>query len=376
LIVEDDSSQPPEPVASAAAPDNAAIYFDGTSSRRRNVTLEFSDRLGISEQGQTLATWSYDDIRRADAPPGLLRVSCRGAPSLARLEVRLEGTAAQLVARCPSLDETVPGRGIGAIVGWSLAATASIILMVLFGVPLAADRLAPLLPPAFERRLGDVAESQIKKVFDGKTCDSPAGQAAFAKLMNTLRGAAGLDLSDGSAVLSSPIANAFALPGGKAFLLKGLLDKANDADEIAGVMAHELGHLKHLDNTRQLISTSGTSFLIGLLFGDVTGSSVLIFAGRTIVNASYSREAEYAADTFSIDVMRSLGRSPKKMGELLFRVTGKEGDSSISILANHPFTEDRLARMEKEDRKPTGPPLLSQQEWTALKAICESTAKH
>lgn len=374
--MEDDSSQPPEPVASAAAPDNAAIYFDGTSSRRRDVTLEFSDRLGISEQGQPLATWSYDDIRRADAPPGLLRVSCRSAPSLARLEIRLEGTTAQLVARCPSLDETAPGRGIGAIVGWSLAATASIILMVLFGVPLAADRLAPLLPPAFERRLGDVAESQIKTVFDGKTCDSPAGQAAFAKLMNTLRGAAGLDLSDGSAVLSSPIANAFALPGGKAFLLKGLLDKANDADEIAGVMAHELGHLKHLDNTRQLISTSGTSFLIGLLFGDVTGSSVLIFAGRTIVNASYSREAEYAADTFSIDVMRSLGRSPKKMGELLFRITGKEGDTGISILANHPFTEDRLARMEKEDRKPSGPPLLSQQEWTALKAICESTAKH
>ncbi len=353
-----------------------AIYFDGTSSRRRTVALVFGDRLGISEQTATLATWSYGDIRRADAPPGLLRVSCRGAPSLARLEVRSEGTAAQLVARCPNLDETAPGRGVWAIVGWSLAATASIVLMVLFGVPLAADRLAPLIPPSFERRLGDVAEGQIKSVFDGKTCDSPAGQAAFAKLMNTLRGAAGLDLSDGSTVLSSSVSNAFALPGGKAFLFKGLLDKANDADEIAGVMAHELGHLKHLDNTRQLISTSGTSFLIGLLFGDVTGSSVLIFAGRTIVNASYSREAEYAADTFSIDVMHRLGRSPKKMGELLFRVTGKEGDTGISILANHPFTEDRLARMTKEDRKPTGPPLLSPEEWTALKAICESTAKH
>ncbi len=171
-----------------------AIYFDGTSSRRRTVALVFGDRLGISEQTATLATWSYGDIRRADAPPGLLRVSCRGAPSLARLEVRSEGTAAQLVARCPNLDETAPGRGVWAIVGWSLAATASIVLMVLFGVPLAADRLAPLIPPSFERRLGDVAEGQIKSVFDGKTCDSPAGQAAFAKLMNTLRGAAGLDL--------------------------------------------------------------------------------------------------------------------------------------------------------------------------------------
>jgi predicted Zn-dependent protease len=88
--------------------------------------------------------------------------------------------------------------------------------------------------------------------------------------------------------------------------------------------------------------------------------------------ASYSREAEQNADTFSIDTMRALGLSPKPMGELLFRVTGREGDKSISILASHPLTEDRLARMKEEDRPPSQPPLLTPQEWTALKAICNS----
>nr|WP_315838754.1 M48 family metallopeptidase [Bradyrhizobium prioritasuperba] len=366
-----------DPVADpAAAVGSTAVYFDGTSNRRRVVTLVFKDGLEIYEQGVPLAIWPYDTVRRVDAPLELLRLSSQSAPSLARLEVREPATKTQVIARCRRMDDTAPGRGIGAIIGWSLAAALSIVLMVLFGVPLAADRLAPLIPASFERRLGDVAESQVKVVFDGKVCDSPQGQAAFVKLMNTLRGAAGLDLSDASAVLSSSTANAFALPGGKAFLLKGLLEKANDADEIAGVMAHELGHLAHRDTTRQMISTSGTSFLIGLLFGDITGSSVLIFAGRTVVNASYSREAEYDADTFSIDVMHRLGRSPKKMGELLFRITGKEGGTGISFLANHPFTEDRLARMTKEDRPVSGPPLLSPQEWTALKAICASTVKN
>jgi Zn-dependent protease with chaperone function len=353
-----------------------AIYFDGTSSRRRLVTLEFSDRLEINEYEHTLAAWPYADIRRADSPSGTLRVTCAAAPALARLEIRDTAVAAELIPRCARLDENIPGRhGIARIVGWSVAATVSIIAVVLFGVPLAADRLAPLVPQAFERRFGDVAEGQVKTVFGGKTCDSAPGQAAFAKLVNALRESAGLDTSIQTAVLASPIPNAFALPGGKVYLFNGLLAKAENADEIAGVLAHELGHLRHRDSTRNLIYNGGTSFLIGLLFGDISGSGALIFASRSLVSASYSREAEQNADTFAIDVMHRLGRPSKPMGELMFRVTGKEGDKSLSILASHPLTEDRLARMSKEDQPPGGPPLLTAAEWASLKAICGSNSK-
>jgi predicted Zn-dependent protease len=364
-----------EPGNASASPaaGGSAIYFDGTSSRRRQVTLAFKDQLEISEDEATLAAWPYDDVRRADSPSGTLRLTCLTAAALARLEIRDASVAAELISRCTRLDENTPGRrGIAAIVGWSLAATVSIILVVLLGVPLAADRLTPLVPQAFERRLGDVAEGQVKTLFGGKTCDNAPGQAAFTKLVNALREAAGLETSVQSTVLSTPVPNAFALPGGKVYLFSGLLAKADNPDEIAGVLAHELGHLRHRDGTRNLIYNGGTSFLIGLLFGDITGSGALIFASRSLVTASYSREAEQNADTFSIDVMRRLGRSPKAMGELLFRVTGKEGDHSVSILASHPLTEDRLARMSREDQPPSGPPLLTPAEWAALKAICDA----
>jgi Zn-dependent protease with chaperone function len=149
-----------------------------------------------------------------------------------------------------------------------------------------------------------------------------------------------------------------------------LIAKANGPDEIAGVIAHELGHLKHRDNMRGLIYNGGTSFLIGLLFGDITGSSAVIFASRTLVTSSYSREAETAADTFSIQMMQKLGRPPKAMGELMLRVTGKEGGRGLTIISTHPLTEDRLARMSKEDQTPKGAPLLTDAEWQALKGIC------
>jgi Zn-dependent protease with chaperone function len=354
-------------------PGGSAIYFDGTSSRRHAVTPGFHDRLEINADDRTLAIWSYADIRRADSPSGTLRLTCLTSPALARLEIRDAAVAAELISRCTRLDQDFPDRrGIARIVGWSIAAAVSIVGVIWFGIPLAADRLTPLVPQALERRLGAVADRQVTTLFGSKVCDNAAGQAAFSKLVNALREAAGLDTSIQTAVLATPVPNAFALPGGKVYLFNGLLARAQNPDEIAGVLAHELGHLRHRDSTRNLIYNGGTSFLIGLLFGDITGSSALIFASRSIVTASYTREAEQNADTFSIDVMHRLGRPTKPMGELLFRVTGKEGDKGLSFLANHPLTEDRLARMSKEDAAPSGPPLLTPQEWKSLKSICDS----
>ena len=361
----------PESPRQSARP---TIFFDGVSSRRRQVTLALGDALEIAEEGVAPLRWAYADIRRADSPAGVLRLACTSAPSLARLEIRDAALAADVAARCLRLDEhQTSRRGVAKIVGWSVAAAASIVCVVLFGVPLAADRLAPLVPKPIERRIGDASEVQVKTVFGGKACEDPAGKAAFVKLVNRLRDAAGLDDDAMTAgVLPTSIPNAFALPGGKVYLLKGLLDKAENPDEIAGILAHELGHLKHYDNMRGLIYNGGTSFLIGLLFGDVTGSSAVIFASRSVVEASYSREAETAADTFSIEIMHKLGRSPKPAAELMYRITGKEGGGLTSILASHPLTEDRLARMTKEDRPASGPPLLTDKEWQALKGICGS----
>lgn len=358
---------------SASAPERIAIYFDGQSNHRRQVTLALKDHLEISEPSEPPVRWPYAEIRRADGPSGMLRLSCLTASTLARLEIRDGATAAELVSRCPRLDQKLRERhGVGTIVGWSLAAAASMVAVVLFALPIAADRLAPLVPQALEQRFGDVAEEQIKTLFGSRLCQDAAGQAAWLRLVDTVTAAAALNTQARTGVLSSSVPNAFALPGGKIYLLSGLLARAENPDEIAGVLAHELGHLKHRDSTRSLIYNGGTSFLIGLLFGDITGSSALIFASRSLVTASYSREAEESADAFAIEVMHKLGRSPKPMGELLFRISGREADKSLSILANHPLTEDRLQRMSEEDRPASRPPLLTTEEWTSLKAICKS----
>jgi len=357
--------------AAIGPPGGPATYFDGVSSRRQAVSIALVNQL-VMRSDDNFVSWAYSDIRRVDSPTGTLRVSCLSAPPLARLEIRNGVLAAELVARCAEIDaHLLNGGAVERIVIWSVAAAASVVAVVLFAVPFAADRLTPLVPRTMERHLGEAAAVQLTTVFGDKICKGAAGQAAFAKLVEALRVPGGLDATVASEVLDTPIPNAYALPGGRFFLLSGLLEKARDPDEIAGVLAHELGHLKHRDNVRALIHNGGSSFLIGLLFGDVTGAGAALFASRTLVSASYSREAEHDADSFAIEVMHKLGRPTRPMGELMFRVTGKEGDKRPSILASHPLSEDRLERMRAEDRPPTGPELLSAEEWSALKGICK-----
>lgn len=360
--------------AQATLPANAAGYFNGRSNRKRTATLSLATAgLEIVEDGMLVDVWPYASIRRADGPHEILRLRSVTALPLARVEVFDPALQAAIAARCPSLD-LGEEKQTWRIVGWSLAAVTSIVLLGVYVVPIVADRLVPFVPQAFERRLGEAVDKQAEAIFGGKRCTGAEGQAAFTALVDKLKLAGGVDVPLSAAVLASHTPNAFALPGGKIFLLDGLIQKADSPDEIAGVLAHELGHVKHRDHLRQLIQTGGTSFLFGLLFGDVSGAGAVIFASRTLLNASYSREAEQNADGFAVDVMHKLGRSPKPMGDLLLRVTGAQANKSYTILASHPMTEARREAMIKADRPATGAALLTAPQWQALKSMCAGAA--
>jgi Zn-dependent protease with chaperone function len=353
---------------------HTAVFLDGRSNRKRSVELRFGPALDIVEQGAVVETWPYDQVRRADGPPGLLRLSSETAAPLARLEIADAATVRMVAANCKALNTGhASNRQTGRIVAWSAAAVCSILGLTYFGIPYAADRLAPLVPMAVEKRIGDGADKQVRVLFGDKICDRADGQAALTKMVDKLKRAGALDVDLEAKVIDSKTPNAFALPGGRVYLLDGLLQKANNADEVAGVMGHELGHVKNRDSMRRIIQTGGTSFLIGLLFGDVTGSTAMLYIGRELFDSSYSRENERDADGFAIEVMNKLGRSPKPMGEFLLRVTGQQATKSISILASHPMSEDRLARMAKHPPAVPGEPILSDAEWLALKNICKSS---
>jgi Zn-dependent protease with chaperone function len=360
-----------------------AVFYDGVNARRRAVTLKVTaSSLDIHGGGEWIACWPAGEIRRKDAPDGVLRVTREGGPDLARLDVTAPADQAAIRLHCHNLETREQRERTGRIVFWSAATAVSIILCVLFLIPLLAETLTPLIPIEYERRIGKAVDNQVRTIFRGKVCEAPEGAAALRAMTQRLSRVRGVDASLDVAVLESEVPNAIALPGGRIYIFKALLEEAESADELAGVLAHEIGHVVHRDGLRKLIQSTGTSYLFGLLFGDVTGGGAIVFASRYLIDSAYSREAEAAADDFAGKTMVSLSRPAHPMALLLKRIEADEDEDEQeddgnergipAFLSTHPITDQRLKALEKQVPSRIGEPLLTQGEWRALKEICKT----
>ena len=84
-------------------------------------------------------------------------------------------------------------------------------------------------------------------------------------------------------------------PGGRLVFFRGLLEEAENPDEVAAVLAHEIGHVVYRDPTRDALRSAGSLGVLGLLFGDFAGGTVALFIANQLINASYSQAAEARA---------------------------------------------------------------------------------
>jgi Zn-dependent protease with chaperone function len=255
----------------------------------------------------------------------------------------------------------------------------SLVLVAIFGVPKIAEVAVPLLPHAVEARLGRAVDARVRDMLDTGTPGKPfecgnaeaekTGRAAFAKLIQRLESAAQLPVPLNVAVVRRGEANAIALPGGHVYVFQGLINKSESPDELAGVLAHELGHVAHRDGTKSVMRAAGLSFLFGMLLGDFVGGGAVVIAAKAVMTSAYSREAETAADLYSVDLMKKVGGDPRALGVILTRITSSK-DPDLTILLNHPVTRDRVAIINAVTAEKGGGTLLDAKEWNALKRIC------
>ena len=195
------------------------------------------------------------------------------------------------------------------------------------------------------------------------------GRAALDKLVRRLEAAAELPVPLHTVVVRRPEANAMALPGGRIYVFEGLIAKAESADEVAGVIAHEIGHVAHRDGTKSVLQAGGLSFLFGMLLGDFVGGGAVILAAKTVLQSSYSREAEAAADAYGAALMTKAGGNARALATMLAKIGGAT-EPGMTILLDHPTTKARVAAINALAAGTPGAPMLSPAEWAALKRIC------
>jgi Zn-dependent protease with chaperone function len=358
-------------------------FFDGATTARRSVNVELApDLLRIrAADGAMLAEWRYDQLETLAAPEGVLRLGKVDSPVLARLEVRDPQLAAAIDDRSLPVDRSGhrERRTQAKVIVWSLAATASLVLVAIWGLPRIAAELTPLIPHPLEHKLGAAIERQMRASLDthhtgaafecGNGPKENPGRAAFDKLMQMIEVAAGLPIPLTAVVVRQPEENAITLPGGYIYVFQGLLDKAATPDELAGVIAHEVGHVAHRDGTRTVLQAAGLSLLFGMLLGDFVGGGAVVFAAKIILQTRYSRAAESAADAYGVALLTKIGGDPRGLGRLLTQIAGTTHPGP-KILLDHPETRDRVALIEKMGGSAPTRPLLGPAEWTALKNIC------
>ena len=182
------------------------------------------------------------------------------------------------------------------------------------------------MSPAQEQEIGEEQHPQVLMQFGGPYDDAEL-QSYVSRIGDELAAVSELpELDFTFTVLNSEVINAFALPGGYVYITRGLLALADNEAELAGVMAHEIGHVtaRHSAQrySRGVLAQGGLAIgtvLAGVLGGGAAADLVQQAGGlgAQAYLAGYSRDQEFQADELGVRYMARAGYDPTAMSSFL-----------------------------------------------------------
>lgn len=298
-----------------------------------------------------------DPARLVLTDPDLIAWVRLSAPALAQRDVR-RGTAFKIVSRLAM-------------------AVASIGVITFVVLPRLSDFLADHMSLDAEIGFGRVVVSQMENLLGGEdgdlVCNNPKGEAALNRLASRLMDGQELKYAISFSVFNHDMVNAFAVPGGQIVIIRGLLDMADTPEEVAAVLAHEIGHVEARDPTRLMLRAAGSAGVLSLVLGDVSGGTVIGVIGDQLLQSSYTRQAEADADAFSLNMLQEARISSAAFAEFFDKLADIEGGFvPPEYLSSHPSSATRADRA-RDHAAGQGVTLsvLSDDEWMSLKAICD-----
>ena len=354
-----------------------ARFFDGETARDHLVSAELVPE-GLAIEGLEVSRriWSLSGlVAITPVRPGYpVRLGHDAIPG-ARLVITQEAFTRNLVARAPhlagGLNVKKAGR-LAAIVTACALLTLGVLYLTLSYAPQA---LAAILPESWRNTLGDQVEATLSE--GAKLCatskTNPILRALATRLGEGNPEAPGFELK----VYDIGIVNAFALPGSRIVLTKKLIETADAPDEVAGVLAHEMGHVYHRHAEAQIVRAMGIELLLKIASGG--GDTVSGIAGLLAI-LRYSRDAEREADSFALEELTKAAIDPlglKRFFEKMVKLEGENGSSGgifgtmSDMMSTHPVTEDRIKAIKPLPEGTTARPVLSDADWNGLRKVCD-----
>ena len=337
------------------------VYFDGIHSKARPVTVVFDQAaLNIRGRGEFAGFSVPFHLCTINPPLGNTRRSIK-LPDGGLIETDDLGTVAVM--------ERLSGgnRGMRAVhfleSRWPVVLVCLIALAVCiwgftkYGMPLIAARIAGQIPPASMERMSKDALKILDARFVGPTQLPPDRAAHVSAVFDGVKKDFGrgydyrLELRKGGRAIG---ANAFALPSGIILVTDELVYLAANDRELAGVLAHEMAHVKERHAVRQLLQSAGVAFIISAMVGDIASlSSTAASLPTLLIRADYSREFEREADREAglYCIRKGWGTLPYR--RMLKNLTkGRPEGPKIPLISTHPETAERIKYLEQLERSP------------------------
>lgn len=335
----------------------SADYLDGQRAQVHRVVLEIKDGI-LYVLGDTVNRQvPLQDLRVSEpmgAAPRLIKF-----PDGAHCEVRDHVALNAILRDHGHTDSWVVN--LQARWGWAFLAVLLTVAIVgagyRWGLPAVSEKIAYRLPENVLSRLGAATLNVLDdRLFSASKLKLDRQLALRTRFENLAKADAqnvrhNILFRDGKSIG----ANAFALPDGNIVMTDQLVALAQNDEEIMGVLAHELGHLKYRHSLRMLIQGSVVGFVLAWYIGDV--SSVAAGLPALLLQARYSREHEREADRYAATVLNANGIPAQRLGDMLMRLEashanknrGKNGqpdDKVMDYLASHPATRERIEALK------------------------------
>lgn len=230
------------------------------------------------------------------------------------------------------------------------------------GLSGALNRLSEtLITPEQERQIAETEHPKVLEQFGGEY-ENPAIKDYVTQLVKALGKASDRpDIEYRVTVLNSPVVNAFALPAGYVYTTRGLLALCSNEAELAGVMAHEIGHVTARHTAQRFgrsVLASGASGLAGMLNMPLLQQAAEV--GSQLWIQGFSRDQEFQADQLGVATMVRAGYDPSAMASFLAKLEQysalqatlagrKPGEADqFSLFATHPRTAERVERAAEQ----------------------------
>jgi beta-barrel assembly-enhancing protease len=227
-----------------------------------------------------------------------------------------------------------------------------------------------------EHRLGEIILDAVKKNSTIIADDS----------INRFVGGIKKRLCDANGIADSSITihivvdndvNAFALPDRHLIINTGLIEYCASADELSGVIAHEIGHMELHHVMKKMVKEVGVTMIASIAGGE-SGSEIVRLAIKQLSSTAFDREQEREADAAAVTYMAKANIDPRCSANFLFRLSGEKFDipKRFELLSTHPNSADRAAEILTLRKKEmfTSLPITNSTSWTAFQKFVQSVA--